>query len=371
MSIWRITAAVFLLVYNIQFTSAEETEEGWNRGKAACGSIMHYDANAPAPVGWYQCYIDEHDKPYHNMKCQNVVAGSHACGGYGAINFGCWHGKSGKQRGAVYASNNVVARSCRNNIQQTTKLAAWDRRTTTLGIGISCPHFNKPQPGYKNLGKLACGTKMRHDPFAKTPNGWYQCYIDQRDTKYHNWQCSDIVKNSNVCGGKGYYNFGCWHGTTKSPFGAAFATNNVVASSCINNRQQSTRLNAWNWKTTTLGIGVRCKPFSLPTTTTTTTTTTTKASVLIKTWMLPEFSLWKITTEKGKKTVCKGGPYSSWYTTITDKCRLVQQKTYKIVCSNTHVKGWAGSYVQVNKKKLCENYTYDKGPAFTETFTVA
>lgn len=370
---WRTAAVLYASNLLLATGEGEITEEGWNRGQASCGTVMRYDNNANPPAGWIQCYIDQRDTNWVSKQCKEIVKQSKACGGHGALNFGCWHGKTSPAGwGAALASNNVVKNSCVNNRQQSTKLSAWDKKTTTLGIGIRCPPFNKPVPDYKNLKKLACGTKMRHDDFAKTPNSeWFQCYIDQRDTKYHNWQCKDIVKQSNVCGGKGYYNFGCWHGTTKSPWGATYATNNVVTNSCVNNRQQSTRLNAWSWQTTTLGICIRCKPFKAITTTTTTTTTTTKAEVVIQTHMLPEFMTWTITTGNGKKTVCKGGPYSDWYTKLTDPCKLKAQ-SYEIKCSNPKVKGFAGGYVKIGRNRLCDvkKYGFDVGASFSQKFIV-
>jgi len=105
--------------------------------------------------------------------------------------------------------------------------------------------------------------------------------------------------------------------------------------------------------------------------TTTTTTTTTKPpllSVLLKTFMLPEFSSWVIKDAGGKKIVCKGSGQTSWYSTIKVNCKLVQKKSYRVTCRNKRVGGWAGGYLQVKGKQLCIGYQWSQGPSWEETF---
>jgi len=61
------------------------------------------------------------------------------------------------------------------------------------------------------------------------------------------------------------------------------------------------------------------------TTTTTTTTMTTLLSVLLKTFMLPEFSSWVIKDVGGKQILCKGSGQASWYSTIKVNCKLAEK----------------------------------------------
>jgi len=117
-----------------------------------------------------------------------------------------------------------------------------------------------PAPDCSGEKKVAegCGS-IRSDPDASPPSGWKQCYIDQRDTQHLSTPCDVVVAAAGVCGGAAPETFGCWHGTTGATWGAAFATNGVVEHSCRAGRQQSTRLDAWNPTTTTLGICVKCR----------------------------------------------------------------------------------------------------------------
>lgn len=119
--------------------------------------------------------------------------------------------------------------------------------------------------------------------------------------------------------------------------------------------------------TMTVGSG---KPTTTTTSTstTTTTTTTTKVRVLMKTFMLPEFSSWAIKDGKGK-AVCKGSGYSNWYETVKVDCKLKFQKSYRVTCMNSKVGGWAGGYLQVKNKKLCLGYKWSQGKSWSETFT--
>lgn len=119
--------------------------------------------------------------------------------------------------------------------------------------------------------------------------------------------------------------------------------------------------------TMTVGSG---KPTTTTTSTstTTTTTTTTKVRVLMKTFMLPEFSSWAIKDGKGK-AVCKGSGYSNWYETVKVDCKLKFQKSYRVTCMNSKVGGWTGGYLQVKNKKLCLGYKWSQGKSWSETFT--
>jgi len=111
----------------------------------ACGSILHEDPyQLGVPTGWVLCYIDETDTAYHNTPCNQLL--QDLDNGWGSSdllsaggNFGCWHGSSQTPEGASYATNNVVSMSCRDNIQQSTVLSAWNTNTTTLGVCIKYP----------------------------------------------------------------------------------------------------------------------------------------------------------------------------------------------------------------------------------------
>ena len=96
------------------------------------------------------------------------------------------------------------------------------------------------------------------------PEGWTLCYIDSRDTEYHNTQCKNLIKN--IPGYASYQellrdggNFGCFHGRTGSKIGAAFASNNLMQRACSNNIQQTTKLNSWSTSTTTLAVCIKNK----------------------------------------------------------------------------------------------------------------
>ncbi|CAH1224628.1 ADAMTS9 [Branchiostoma lanceolatum] len=94
------------------------------------------------------------------------------------------------------------------------------------------------------------------------PDGWTMCYIDERDTAYHDTPCKNLLK-----GIPGYINakellasggnFGCWHGHSGDSPGPAFASNNVIYQSCRDGLQQETQLSAWNVRRTTLGVCIK------------------------------------------------------------------------------------------------------------------
>ena len=99
------------------------------------------NTGTPVPNGWILCYIDQDDAAYYRTSCSNLIRNvmGHANGQdllNAGGNFGCWHGRTGSQKGASYASNNVVKYACRDNIQQSTALSTWKTSTTTLGVCI-------------------------------------------------------------------------------------------------------------------------------------------------------------------------------------------------------------------------------------------
>jgi len=103
---------------------------------------------------------------------------------------------------------------------------------------------------------------------------------------------------------------------------------------------------------------------------TTTTTTTTLMSMVLKTFMLPEFSSWVIKDAGGKKIVCQGKGQANWYSTIKVDCKLAHKKSYMVTCMNNKVGGWAGGYLQVKGgQQLCSGYKWSQGSSWTETFT--
>jgi len=124
-----------------------------------------------------------------------------------------------------------------------------------------------------------------------------------------------------------------------------------------------------NSQTLTMEVGSGAKKTTTTTTTSTstTTTTTTAVKVTMKTFMLPEASSWKITS--GKKTVCAGKGYTDWYSSIKVDCKLVYKRRYRITCTNPKIGGWAGGYLEVKGKKLCQKYEWSQGSNFNEYFT--
>ncbi|XP_035686749.1 uncharacterized protein LOC118422970 [Branchiostoma floridae] len=87
------------------------------------------------------CYIDERDTAHHKTPCRDLLQGIPgyengkellAAGG----TFGCWHGTTGDSPGPAFATNNVIENSCKDGVQQETRLHSWNVRTTTLGVCI-------------------------------------------------------------------------------------------------------------------------------------------------------------------------------------------------------------------------------------------
>jgi len=98
-----------------------------------------------------------------------------------------------------------------------------------------------------------------------------------------------------------------------------------------------------------------------------------KRSVAVYQHMLPEKNTWYISN--GKKKVCKGGPYSTWYTTQPSSCKLAAG-SYSVTCCDTRTtEGWSGGYIkiQAHKQKLCHNWQFggSVGKCYTQKFTVA
>ena len=117
--------------------------DGSDLACSMCGNILHPDP-VGGPTGWHLCFIDETDVAYHGTPCNQLLDGIPIYGNASALlaaggNFGCWHGTSGSQEGAYYATNNVVNSSCSNNVQQNTTLNAWNPSNTTLGVCIRYP----------------------------------------------------------------------------------------------------------------------------------------------------------------------------------------------------------------------------------------
>ncbi|CAH1227508.1 DMBT1 [Branchiostoma lanceolatum] len=120
-----------------------------------CGNILrqatdevdHSTTNSvPVPDGWTMCYIDGRDAAYHNTSCRDLLQGIPKYGDADQLlaaggNFGCWHGNTGDSPGPAFATNNVIQKSCRDDIQHGTRLSSWNPLTSTLGVcikGINC-----------------------------------------------------------------------------------------------------------------------------------------------------------------------------------------------------------------------------------------
>lgn len=119
-------------------------------GKSVCGGLrFDKDATPNARRGkrWVQCYIDQRDsKDKQDLKCSALVEKAQVCKGLGGVTrYGCYHGKTGKKKGATYASNgkgnrNVVQRSCKANVQNAVSFhkEKFDGGKTTFGICVRC-----------------------------------------------------------------------------------------------------------------------------------------------------------------------------------------------------------------------------------------
>lgn len=100
--------------------------------------------------------------------------------------------------------------------------------------------------------------------------------------------------------------------------------------------------------------------------TTTTTTTTTLVRLKIVTWVLPEKMAYRIL--KGKRVVCKGGPFWEWYATIPLDCNLKKGR-YTIECLDPRGYGWSGGYIQAKHLKLCKKFKW-RGKKMTQKFSL-
>jgi len=105
------------------------------------------------------------------------------------------------------------------------------------------------------------------------------------------------------------------------------------------------------------------------TTSTTTTTTTTPVPITMKTWSFPEGISWTI--RKGRKTICTGGRYTDWYTSLkVTGCKL-SKGWYTVTCKDRFKEGWHGAYLQIHNRKLChKNFEWGKGPVMQAKFFI-
>ncbi|XP_078678339.1 scavenger receptor cysteine-rich domain-containing protein DMBT1-like isoform X2 [Branchiostoma floridae x Branchiostoma belcheri] len=91
------------------------------------------------------CYIDQRDTAHRTTPCRDLLQGIPQYGDAQRLlsaggNFGCWHGDTGASPGPAYASNNVIQRSCEENIQHSHSMGTWSSRPT-FGVcikGITC-----------------------------------------------------------------------------------------------------------------------------------------------------------------------------------------------------------------------------------------
>lgn len=97
----------------------------------------------------------------------------------------------------------------------------------------------------------------------------------------------------------------------------------------------------------------------------TTTTTTRWFKVKMVTNSFPEKISWKIMdiTKRGKpKAVrgCSGKGYEAWYTRLATGCKLRSHRKYQVQCQDTkYSEGWAGGYLLVDGKKICEDWAWN------------
>ncbi|XP_078694923.1 uncharacterized protein LOC144923909 isoform X2 [Branchiostoma floridae x Branchiostoma belcheri] len=143
--------------------------------------------------------------------------------------------------------------------------------------GSWCNNGNGQQDRYAFCARVenCCGNILRHETLNvdqstsfSVPAGWTMCYIDQRDTAYHNTPCQDLLQGIPQYGNAQQLlaaggNFGCWHGNTGDSPGPAYASNGVIRNSCRDGIQQSNRLSSWSPSTTTFGVcirGITCAP---------------------------------------------------------------------------------------------------------------
>eukprot|EP01084_Bolivina_argentea_P035702 66164_1 len=124
-----------------KYPSQSPNSKAWQ-----CGDILREDyKQLGVPVGWFICYITaELDPNYVGNLCSQLLV--NVCGGFDSAgllaaggNYGCWHGNILSGEEASDATNNVVSRSCNNNVQHTTKLNAWSGTDVLLGVCFDCP----------------------------------------------------------------------------------------------------------------------------------------------------------------------------------------------------------------------------------------
>ncbi|XP_078699898.1 uncharacterized protein LOC144926757 [Branchiostoma floridae x Branchiostoma belcheri] len=271
-----------------------------------CGNILrqatgliYQTTDYKVPEGWTLCYIDKRDTNHYETPCRDLLQGIPQYGNAERLlaaggNFGCWHGYTGLSRGPAYASNNVIQRSCREDIQQGTRLSSWSRHEdTTLGVcikGITCETsattvapvetttashdtVTTPEattsPPRTQVSRNCCGNILRQATELvdqttgyKVPEGWTLCYVDGRDTDHYGTPCQDLLQGIPQYGDAQQLlaaggNFGCWHGNTGVFPGPAYASNNVIQKSCRDGIQHPNKLSGWAPETATFSVCIR------------------------------------------------------------------------------------------------------------------
>ncbi|KAI8504154.1 Oncoprotein-induced transcript 3 protein [Branchiostoma belcheri] len=120
-----------------------------------CGNILRHatvevdqSTGYRVPAGWTMCYIDQRDTAHRSTPCRDLLQGIPQYGDAQRLlsaggNFGCWHGDTGASPGPAYASNDVIQRSCEENIQHSHSMGTWSSRPT-FGVcikGITCGEY--------------------------------------------------------------------------------------------------------------------------------------------------------------------------------------------------------------------------------------
>ncbi|CAH1227511.1 OIT3 [Branchiostoma lanceolatum] len=138
-----------------------------------CGNILRQATEVVdqfsgyrVPEGWTMCYIDGRDTAFYDAPCRDLLQGIPNYGDADQLlaaggNFGCWHGNTGHSPGPAFAPNNVIKNSCKDGVQQDTRLSLWSNMPTiTLGVcikGITCdPEIKTPEPSKEISGSVQC-----------------------------------------------------------------------------------------------------------------------------------------------------------------------------------------------------------------------
>lgn len=282
-------------------------------GRPAASSALTKKANtlnATGEPGWVQCYIDQRDEKLWQTNCTNLVVDPtlEVCKDLGGVSdYGCWQGLSGVERGPTYATNGVVANSCKSikKTKNNVYLASWKSpNQTTMGVCVKC-------------NKVGC---LCTEPGKQKG---YKCTDGSSNS------CSEVCSSAVVFEKKDAELKGC-------------AAPKLAEPAKPNNSAQET---------------------------------VALERIQMQTWILPEKIQWEIYEEVSKKLKCKSDYYDEWYYLYDEdvsRCKLKAGIPYVLKCMDPYGAGWAGGFITIQNVTYCkEDYEWKAGKAKEVIFVLA